>query len=352
MEELRIAESAAELVGKTPLLRASRFAAAAGLHTAPLLKLEYLNPTGSAKDRAALRMLEAAEAAGRLAPGATIIEPTSGNTGIALAALCVCAWLGWRDGGQWWWIGTGLLLVAGAGWWDDHRPLSAALRLGVHAAAAAAMALTARSIGGGPVEMAMAFCAAIILVNVWNFMDGIDGLATTQAMIVALCALGLASSAGMAALLALFVLAGCAGFLPWNFPKARIFLGDAGSGALGYAIAGLLVALAAQGREKAEWLLVPMAAFLVDAACTLLSRILKRERWWTAHSQHLYQALARRRGAHVPVTTAYAIYAIGCMAFTWPLSSLGGTAAPVATCVVYTVTAMLWWRIRRGALRY
>ncbi len=87
MEELRIAENAAELVGKTPLLRASRFAAAAGLHTAPLLKLEYLNPTGSAKDRAALRMLEAAEAAGRLAPGATIIEPTSGNTGIALAAL-------------------------------------------------------------------------------------------------------------------------------------------------------------------------------------------------------------------------------------------------------------------------
>ena len=87
MEELRIAESAAELVGKTPLLRASRFAAAVGLHTAPLLKLEYLNPTGSAKDRAALRMLEAAEAAGRLAPGATIIEPTSGNTGIALAAL-------------------------------------------------------------------------------------------------------------------------------------------------------------------------------------------------------------------------------------------------------------------------
>ena len=51
------------------------------------MKLEYLNPTGSAKDRAALRMLEAAEAAGRLAPGATIIEPTSGNTGIALAAL-------------------------------------------------------------------------------------------------------------------------------------------------------------------------------------------------------------------------------------------------------------------------
>lgn len=87
MRELQIVESAAALVGGTPLLRASRFAAASGLMNAPLLKLEYLNPTGSAKDRAALSMLEAAERNGRLVPGATIIEPTSGNTGIALAAL-------------------------------------------------------------------------------------------------------------------------------------------------------------------------------------------------------------------------------------------------------------------------
>ena len=87
MRESQIVESAAALVGGTPLLRASRFAAASGLMNAPLLKLEYLNPTGSAKDRAALSMLEAAEQNGRLVPGATIIEPTSGNTGIALAAL-------------------------------------------------------------------------------------------------------------------------------------------------------------------------------------------------------------------------------------------------------------------------
>ena len=87
MRELQIVESAAALVGGTPLLRASRFAAASGLMNAPLLKLEYLNPTGSAKDRAALSMLEAAERDGRLVPGATIIDPTSGNTGIALAAL-------------------------------------------------------------------------------------------------------------------------------------------------------------------------------------------------------------------------------------------------------------------------
>jgi len=75
------------LVGGTPLLEAARFGQARGLSARLLCKLEYLNPTGSVKDRAALWMLEAAEREGRLAPGATIIEPTSGNTGIGLAAI-------------------------------------------------------------------------------------------------------------------------------------------------------------------------------------------------------------------------------------------------------------------------
>lgn len=73
------------LVGGTPLLEAARFGQARGLSARLLCKLEYLNPTGSVKDRAALWMLEAAEREGRLAPGATIIEPTSGNTGVGLA---------------------------------------------------------------------------------------------------------------------------------------------------------------------------------------------------------------------------------------------------------------------------
>lgn len=82
-----IAEKVTELVGGTPILRAARFAAASGIQTAPLLKLEYLNPTGSVKDRAALKMIEDAEATDKLQPGATIIEPTSGNTGIGLASI-------------------------------------------------------------------------------------------------------------------------------------------------------------------------------------------------------------------------------------------------------------------------
>ena len=87
MKNEHIASSVTELIGKTPLLRASRFAAAAGISNAPLLKLEYLNPAGSVKDRAALKMIEDAEKEGKLLPGGTIVEPTSGNTGIGLAAM-------------------------------------------------------------------------------------------------------------------------------------------------------------------------------------------------------------------------------------------------------------------------
>lgn len=84
----KITESALELVGKTPLLRASRYAKNVGAEQAGVLvKLEYLNPAGSVKDRIALAMIEDAEKNGILKPGATIIEPTSGNTGIGLAAV-------------------------------------------------------------------------------------------------------------------------------------------------------------------------------------------------------------------------------------------------------------------------
>ena len=83
----RTVNSISELIGGTPMLYASRFAAKNGIDTVPLLKLEYLNPTGSVKDRAALKMIEDAEKNGLLQPGAVIIEPTSGNTGIGLAAI-------------------------------------------------------------------------------------------------------------------------------------------------------------------------------------------------------------------------------------------------------------------------
>lgn len=83
-----IRKSAAELIGGTPLMEVTHYEKNHGITDATLLvKLEYLNPAGSVKDRVALHMIEEAEADGRLQPGATIIEPTSGNTGIGLAAV-------------------------------------------------------------------------------------------------------------------------------------------------------------------------------------------------------------------------------------------------------------------------
>ena len=84
----KITASALELIGGTPLLKADRYADKAGVKDATILtKLEYLNPAGSVKDRIALAMIEDAEKKGQLKPGSTIIEPTSGNTGIGLAAV-------------------------------------------------------------------------------------------------------------------------------------------------------------------------------------------------------------------------------------------------------------------------
>ncbi len=84
----KIIESSLELIGNTPLLKLNNYSKRTGVNNATILaKLEYLNPAGSVKDRIALAMIEDAEKNGQLKPGATIIEPTSGNTGIGLAAV-------------------------------------------------------------------------------------------------------------------------------------------------------------------------------------------------------------------------------------------------------------------------
>lgn len=84
---MKIYQSVTELIGRTPLLEVKNIEREKGLKAKVLVKLEYFNPAGSVKDRAALSMIEEAERTGRIQPGATIIEPTSGNTGIGLASV-------------------------------------------------------------------------------------------------------------------------------------------------------------------------------------------------------------------------------------------------------------------------
>ena len=159
----------------------------------------------------------------------------------------------------------------------------------------------------------IAFVLAMVLVNIWNFMDGIDGIAAAQALIVA-GAFALLARDPLSRWVSMALAAACLGFLPLNLVKARIFLGDVGSGALGYSIA-LAMTLSATGSDATSpstWalLVLPLSAFLLDALLTLASRIVRGERWWTAHVGHAYQRWARVVGRHWPVTLAYAMWAV------------------------------------------
>lgn len=237
---------------------------------------------------------------------------------------------------------AGLVMVAGIGWWDDHRPLPALPRLGVHMLAGLLLGALVWHWTGEASSAGFSVLLAIALINVWNFMDGIDGLAATQALLasVAYALLLPAPVAGLALILA----AGVLGFLPFNFPKARIFMGDVGSGALGYLLAGL-VALGL-GTRSAPWtiLLVPLAAFLVDAGLTLAGRVFRGERWMEAHTQHLYQRWVKSGCSHVMVTSGYALFGVAgivlMLVFTWlpsPWNHLAALAWAAAAAVLWSV---------------
>src|SRR5690606_9329155 len=245
-----------------------------------------------------------------------VATPRGGGIGIVVAMLGALGLLAWWSPGQalpMALAATGLLLVAGIGWLDYHRPLTPWSRLAVHAVASTLLAMVAHGAGGQWVGALLAFVLCMVLVNIWNFMDGIDGIAGLQAMVVA-CAFAMLSGDAASHWIALALAVACLGFLPLNLPRARIFLGDVGSGALGYLLA-LAMVLVATGTGRAasasSWmlLLLPPSAFFLDASLTLLARILRGERWWMPHVGHLYQHSARVAGRHWPVTLAYAAWA-------------------------------------------
>lgn len=239
---------------------------------------------------------------------------------------------------------AGLALVAGIGWWDDHHPLPALRRLLVHMLAASLLAGLVWGATGSPVQAVLVFLVTTALVNLWNFMDGINGIAASQAMLGAIAfALILPMPA---ALLAIAVAAGCLGFLPFNFPRARIFMGDVGSGALGYLLAAL-IALASVTTQVA-WLLllVPVSAFVVDAGFTLSSRMLSGQRWMEPHTQHVYQRAVKAGASHTQVTGVYILLALAgvvVMVAAEPLTALQQAGVAVAWGAML---ACLWGVLR------
>jgi UDP-N-acetylmuramyl pentapeptide phosphotransferase/UDP-N-acetylglucosamine-1-phosphate transferase len=279
-----------------------------------------------------------------------VATPRGGGISIVASAALALAWLAATHAitvSTAALVAAGLLLVAGIGWIDDHRPLSPWSRLAVQAVAAASVAIALSFAGRDPASAAFGFVVVMVLVNVWNFMDGIDGLAVSQALLVA---------AGWAwfawpdpwSWLLVAVAAACLGFLPFNLPSARIFLGDVGSGSLGYLLAVGLLWLPPHAMAS-RWLAwLPLSAFLVDAALTLLRRILNRERWWTPHLQHAYQRWTLRCGRHGPVTCAYALWTV-CMVVTMVRAEdeTGGGAGTAVTIAGYAAAALAWNLARR-----
>mgnify|MGYP001818164233 CR=1 FL=1 len=109
------------------------------------------------------------------------------------------------------------------------------------------------------------------------------------------------------ALLALVVAGACAGFLPLNFPGAKVFMGDVASVPLGFIFAALLVFGLQTGSLNWPASLLVMSLFIVDATFTLLRRVFRGERWYTAHAQHVYQRLIAHGWTHSRVLVLYQV---------------------------------------------
>ena len=243
----------------------------------------------------------------------------------------------------------GLVLVAGIGWWDDHRPLPAMRRLLVHFIAAALLAALVKVHGGSWLLAGLVLVFTASLINIWNFMDGINGIAASQAIVVAL---GLAPVLPWPYSLAAVALGlACLGFLPFNFPRARIFMGDVGSGALGYAVA-VVLAIAAV-RTDINWilLLVPASAFLVDAGFTLAARIISGQRWMEPHTQHVYQRAVQAGASHAQVTGMY--FALGLFSIT--VLNVCSNLQPrweAAVAIAWFIALSVLWLLLRNGLRH
>ena len=278
-----------------------------------------------------------------------VATPRGGGVGIVLAMCCALAMLAFSmasERGLALAIAVGLLIVATVGWVDDHRPLPPWTRLLAHALAAACLGGGMLAAGLPTLFVVVGVGLALVLTNVWNFMDGIDALAASQGLLVALACAAFAAR-GPAAWLALALAAACAGFLPFNLPGARIFLGDVGSGALGFLLAALVVWSGSRAPDEAPLLLLPLSAFLLDASLTLAGRVWRGEPWWLPHTQHAYQSWVRRLGLHGIVTGAYALWS-GCALLLMLVAAARGPAIRMlALAGCYLAGAATWTWLQR-----
>jgi UDP-N-acetylmuramyl pentapeptide phosphotransferase/UDP-N-acetylglucosamine-1-phosphate transferase len=289
------------------------------------------------------------------------VVPRGGGVAIVVAAL-LALWLVGGGG-----IGraadfgllVGGLLLALIGLWDDRYGLSPLVRLAAQLAVAAGVVWL---VGGldrlplpTPLDLPLGAAGGLVavvwlvgVVNFVNFLDGIDGIATLQVVVTA-AGVSLAGWDPWAALLGATVAGAAAGFLPFNWSPASVFLGDVGSYFLGYTLAALPLAAPMASRSQAVlFVALSLWLFLADAAFTLVRRARRGARWHEAHREHLYQQLAPRQG-HARVAAAIGL---GSLALTAGALAARRSGEPAGAWAVLALAVGLfaaeWALVRSG----
>ncbi len=250
------------------------------------------------------------------------------------------------------------LVIAGIGFADDRKPLSIRLRLGAQALCfglvVASLPLDGFAYATGliwpdTILLVVLVLAGVGFINIFNFMDGIDGLAGGEAVFILLGAVALVALPNPAILAhplmwwMLGVAAATLGFLTFNWPPARLFMGDAGSTWLGLMLAIFAFLTIASGwLTGPQWLLLT-AVFIADGVATILRRLWQREPIHQPHRRHAYQQLATRLGRHAPVTLGF----LGLnLVVLWPLAWLAGQlpawGTPIALAALVVLMGLAW----------
>ncbi|PLU84364.1 MULTISPECIES: MraY family glycosyltransferase [Pseudomonas] len=252
--------------------------------------------------------------------------------------------------------------VAILGFYDDLGHIPARWRLLGHFLAGAwivfslgglaPITLWGAAIDLGFIGSALAVVFVVWMLNLYNFMDGIDGLASSEAVFVGLAGGLIYFLSGHTGLggLSFALAASAAGFLLWNFPPAKIFMGDAGSGFLGVAM-GALTLIASWVSPEFFWSwIILLGFFVVDATVTLLRRLMRGEKVYEAHRSHAYQFASRQFASHKKVTLA----AWGLNLFwLFPVALLvafGGLNGLLGVCLAYLPLVVLALKFHAGEL--
>lgn len=277
--------------------------------------------------------------------------PRGGGLGVLAAAIPAWGLLGSASHAEAVTLGAALLGVVA--WMDDVRGLPALPRFLAQIVAVSAClffaplpGLVFQGVLPEWLDPIMAGLLWLWFINLFNFMDGIDGIAGVETLSVALglAALMAAAGIGLDRLALTIVLAAAAiGFLIWNWHPAKIFLGDVGSQPLGLLLGWLLLMAAADGQWAAA-LLLPLY-YWTDATITLTRRALRGEKIWRAHRSHFYQRAVAAGRSHAQVSTAVLIANLGLIASMFAAQGLNASLGVL--CGALIVGLLLLWMARK-----